>query len=85
MRLRFSDSFKRDYRRLPVSVQMLIDKQLLFLVENERHPSLKTKKMAGYLSVWEGRVSGGYRFTFQVDGDLIIVRRAGTHDILRHP
>lgn len=36
-------------------------------------------------NIWEGRVTGGYRFTFQIEGDVYILRKVGTHDILKKP
>jgi hypothetical protein len=35
--------------------------------------------------IWEGRITQGYRFTFQIVGDIYLLRRIGTHDILRRP
>lgn len=35
--------------------------------------------------IWEGRVSRDYRFTFQIIGDIYLMRRIGTHDVLRRP
>jgi hypothetical protein len=33
--------------------------------------------------VWEARISYSYRMTFVWEGDLIILRRVGAHDILK--
>jgi hypothetical protein len=30
-------------------------------------------------------VSRDYRFTFQIIGDIYLMRRIGTHDVLRRP
>jgi hypothetical protein len=35
--------------------------------------------------IWEARVTGGYRFTFVIEGDTYILRRVGAHDIERQP
>ena len=35
--------------------------------------------------IWEGRITKGYRFTFQVRQDTYLLRRIGTHDILAAP
>jgi hypothetical protein len=43
------------------------------------------KKMEGRQSIWEARITGGYRMTFQINGDTYLLRRAGTHDILKKP
>jgi len=55
------------------------------MLDNPKHPSLRTKKMEGYPSVWEVRITGGYRLTFRIEGDIYLLRRVGTHDILKRP
>ncbi|MBI2121804.1 MAG: hypothetical protein HYT98_01645 [Candidatus Sungbacteria bacterium] len=85
MEIQLTKSFERDYRDLPVSIQKRLDKQLAYLLENSRRFSLGIKKMEGHSSVWEGRISRQWRFTFQISGNRYIMRRAGTHAILRTP
>ena len=81
MRLVFALPFQRDYRSLPAEVQRALDKALKFLLENPRHRSLRAKKIPG-TEIWYARVSRAYRFTFQLEADVIMLRRAGTHAIL---
>jgi len=81
----FSKSFKRAYKVLPKDIQTQVDKQLTALLENPGHPSLHIKKMEGHPSIWEARITAGYRITFQVDGDTYLLRRVGSHDILKRP
>jgi len=85
MKLFFSRSFIRDYRALPESIQKATDKQLGLFLNDWRHPSLNVKKMHDPRNIWEGRITKGYRFTFQIQEDICILRRLGTHDILRKP
>jgi len=85
MRLLFTKNFVRDYRRLSQEIQAAVDKQLEFLLANPQHPSLNVKKMNDPRQIWEGRIMGGYRYTFQIEDDLYIMRKVGTHDILRKP
>ncbi len=77
-----SHSFERDFVSLPEHVQELAEKAIRRLAENPRHPSLRVKKMKGLKGVWEGRVTRGYRFTFNWQGEIITLRKVGTHDIL---
>jgi len=35
--------------------------------------------------IWEGRITKSYRFTYQIEGDTYVLRRVGTHDILKNP
>jgi mRNA-degrading endonuclease RelE of RelBE toxin-antitoxin system len=85
MKLAFSKRFIKDYRRLPASIQKAADKQLERLLSDFHHPSLNTKKMQDPRDIWEGRVTKGYRFTFQIYDDLYFLRRIGTHDLLKKP
>ena len=85
MFIRRLDSFKDDFQKLPEEIKKRVEKQLRFLVQNHHHPSLRTKKMSDPRNIWEGRITKGYRFTFQIENDTYILRRIGTHDILRKP
>jgi len=85
MKLLFTKSFVRDYRKLPERIQAAVDKQLGLLLSNQQHPSLNIKKMQDPRDIWEGRVTESYRFTFQIEGDTYILRKVGTHDTLKKP
>ena len=85
MKLLFTKTFVRDYRKLPQSLQAAVDKQLELLLSNPNHPSLNIKKMNDPRNIWEGRVTVSYRFTFQVQDDIYILRKVGTHDMLKNP
>ncbi|MFH1025991.1 MAG: type II toxin-antitoxin system mRNA interferase toxin, RelE/StbE family [Nitrospirota bacterium] len=95
MKVSFTKPFKGDYHALPKEIQELINKQtqeliskqIAHLMENPHHPSLRIKKMEGHESVWEARVTKGYRMTFHihVHGDTCLLRRVGTHSILKRP
>lgn len=78
-------SFEHDVIRLPSTVQTRFAKQLDFFLDNPFHPSLHTKKMGGTSDIWEARVTKGYRFTFSVQSQMCVLRRIGTHNILRNP
>jgi len=83
MKVAFTKPFKKDYQGLPENIQKQINEQIMRLLDNPKHPSLRIKKMEGRQSIWEARITGGYRMTFQIIGDTYLLRRAGTHDILR--
>jgi mRNA-degrading endonuclease RelE of RelBE toxin-antitoxin system len=85
MRLFFAESFVKDYKALPDHLQKAVDGKLKLLLSSQRHPSLNIKKMQDPRNIWEGRITKGYRFTFQIEGEVFILRRLGTHDILRTP
>lgn len=85
MKIILAKPFKDDFRKLPKNVQRRTERVLQLLVDNSRHPSLYTKKMEGVNNIWETRVTYHYRLTFQVSTEVLILRRVGTHDILRKP
>ena len=81
MKVVYTEPFKKDYGELPTQIQWALDKALKFLLENPRHPSLQARKLPG-TSIWYACVTRACRFTFQFTDDSIILRRAGTHDVL---
>ncbi len=85
MQLFRTERFKKDFKRLPREVHERTGKALELFLENPRHPSLHAKKMEGAPDIWELRVSDNYRITFQLVEDGILLRRIGTHNILRTP
>ncbi len=85
MTIRRTDIFLRQYRYLPPYIQKKADRQLVRLLSDLRHPGLYAKKMAGHDDIWEARIDIHHRFTFQIVGDIVILRRIGPHDILRTP
>ncbi len=85
MRLVLTHSFIRDYQGLPEQLQKVVDGKLPLLIKNPRHPSLRLKKMQDPRDIWEGRITKGYRFTFHWLEDSFILRRIGTHVILKTP
>lgn len=78
--------FKKDFKALPDGIQDAARKAFLLFRQNPRHPSLRIKKMEGFESIWEGRITLGYVFTFQWDVDpdtrepIAVFRRIGKHD-----
>lgn len=85
MKIAFTAPFLNDYKGLSVRLQEQADKQITRLIENPNHPSLRIKKMEGHRSIWEARVTKGYRMTFEIKNDTFLLRRVGTHDILKKP
>jgi mRNA-degrading endonuclease RelE of RelBE toxin-antitoxin system len=85
MKLLFTENFVREHRKLPQQIQKVTDKQLGLLLSNAQRPFLCIKKMQDHRNIWEGRVTESYRFTFQIEEDIYILRKVGTHDILKKP
>jgi len=86
----FTNTFLRDYQRLPPRIQQRFDKALRLLLTDVRHPSLRAKKMEGMRDpegrdIWEARVTQAFRFTFVMEGETCLLRHIGPHDMLRRP
>ena len=75
--------FKKDFKGLPSNVQEQAAKTLEMFLANSRYPALRIKKMEGAPGIWEMRVSDNYRITFQFVDEGILLRRIGSHNILR--
>lgn len=85
MKLHPTKTFAKNFRKLPEEIKKATHKQLKLLLSNPQHPSLNIKKMQDPRNIWEARVNESYRFTFQIEDDTYILRKVGTHDILRMP
>ncbi len=85
MHIEATQTFLKLYKRLPPDIKEKTKKALEFLEVNPSHPSLSHKKMAGHEDIYELRVSGNYRITYQRIGDIGYLRKVGTHDLLRNP
>ena len=82
MQLIQTTHFKRDYKRLPASIQKRTDEKLTLLVQNVSHPSLRAKRVQKYKGVFEGSITRDCRFFFQITTEGYILLRIGKHDIL---
>ncbi|MDA2922764.1 hypothetical protein MYX07_05885 [Patescibacteria group bacterium AH-259-L07] len=80
MKVRYTSTFQHGFKTLPKDIQKQAEKQLQFLFTNLHHPSLRAKKAQGTTSIWEARVSKGYRFTFQKENDVFVLRKIGKHN-----
>jgi len=85
MQLLRTERFKKDFKRLPREIQHKLPEALERFMTNPRHPSLQVKKMEDVRDIWEMRVTQSYRVTFQFVQEGVLLRRVGTHDVLRQP
>lgn len=75
----FSPNFKKQYKRLPQNIQRKFTKKLQILLDNYKHPSLRTHKMGG-TDKYEARIDLHYRFTFEISNGSLLLRNIGPHD-----
>lgn len=80
MRIRRADRFLRSYTDAPAEIQRAVDRKIAFLLQNLRHPSLRTKKYDEARDIWQARITGDWRFYFRIQGDTYILL-----DMIPHP
>lgn len=73
MRLRYTDRFSRQYADAPIPIQIAFDRKAVLLAQNLRHPSLRAKKYDETRDIWQARVTRGWRFFFQIEGDTYTI------------
>lgn len=78
---RFSKKFKKQYQSMPKEIRQLFNEKLALFLEDMSHPSLRVKKIQGTANGWEGSVTMKYRFTFHFEGEAVVFRAIGTHDL----
>ncbi len=81
--LHLTRTFERLFKRLPKEIQNQAYEKLAIFLEDPSHPSLRVKRMKGTAAIWELSVTMNYRVTFEQDAERILLRRLGTHDVLR--
>ena len=64
----------------PIDVRKAFFKQVKFLQQDLRHPSLRAKKYDETRDRWQARVNKDWRFYFNITDDTYIIR-----DIIPHP
>jgi mRNA interferase RelE/StbE len=86
MTITLSRRFESAYKSLPPSVQSRVDRAIRLLAQNPRHPGLGVRLVRGRPrgeQIFEARVNGGRRVTFNWEGDVITLRNVGPHDVVR--
>lgn len=80
MRIARTVRFKKAWKELDEDEKELARKAITNLANDMRYPALRVKKIQGAKGIWEARASRSLRITFQVVGDLVILRNIGHHD-----
>lgn len=86
VRVTFTPSFKKRLRKKPMQMQAAIVECVRRVIEDPRHPGLRTHRLRGTPGVWEASVDRGNRLTFHREpGGGLVFRNHCHHDILRTP
>lgn len=72
--------FDEDYSALSLAIKKKTNKQLEFLVNNFRHPSLRCKKYDEDSDIWQARIDRDWRFYFKIEKDFYVLLT-----IIKHP
>jgi mRNA interferase RelE/StbE len=82
----FTEQFEQTYEKLTSVDKQSVRKALAQLGSNLKHPGLHVKKMEGSKDIWEARSSKRLRMTFEITGEIIVMRNVGEHDrVLKKP
>jgi hypothetical protein len=86
MNVYYSELFDDKGKELPVEVRRALKNKLELLLENPRHPSLRSKKIQGQDNIFDSSITINIRMTWQYTGDGILLRNIGAHDqTLKNP
>lgn len=77
--------FDRSFGRLPKAVQEQTLAKLALFRRDTAHPSMRVKRIQGTDDLWEMSITMNYRIILAFDAEVVMLRRIGTHDILRNP
>ena len=80
--IKLTERVRQDYQRLAKPVQKKFRKQLRFLAENPRHPSLRIHRIRGSNGYWEFYLDSSYRCVFRRDSNIYYLIAAGPHNVI---
>lgn len=80
MKAYFTPHFQRSYQKLTKEVQRALDKQVVYLLEDVRYPSLRAKKFDEKQNIWQMRVTSDYRAYFEIKEGVFIFYEVRVHD-----
>lgn len=79
LNIKFTKQSQDTYKKLQTNIRKKLEKQVLLLSTNFRHPSLRAKKM-GAMNRFEARIDRKYRFTFILEKETVTILTIGPHD-----
>ena len=86
MNIYYSELFVEKTKLLSIEARRALKNKLELMIENPRHPSLRTKKIQGQDNIFEASITMGIRITWQYTEDGVLLRNIGEHDrTLKNP
>ena len=80
MNIYFSNLFLENVNHLPIEAKKALRKKLDLLVDNPKHPSLRTKKIKGTKDIFEASINMDIMITWEFYEDDILLRNIGRLD-----
>ena len=80
--IELTERVRKDYQAFPKPIQKKFKKQLRFLTENPRHPSLRIHRIRGSSDYWEFYIDAAYRCVFRREGNVYYLIAAGPHKVI---
>ena len=80
MKIEHTLQIRREVQKFPKGIREKFYKQVEFLKNDLRHPSLRAKKYDEARGLWQARVTLSWRFYFTIDGETYTL-----HTIRAHP
>ncbi len=80
----FSEKFQKQFQKLPPEIQELVPKKLTDLKKQPFPAGLKFEKLKGYRrpDIYTIHVTGNYKISFEIIGNLAQLRCVGNHDTI---
>lgn len=75
----FTNKFKKQFRKLPQTLQHRFNSKLPILLSNPKHSGFHSRRMRG-VNQFEARLTEHYRFTYAVVENGIWLLTIGPHD-----
>ena len=79
MRIDYTEHTLDHLKSAPVLVRKAFYKQIKFLGQNIRHPSLHAKKYDEATGLWQARITQSWRFYFVIKADEYIIVAIKNH------
>lgn len=75
----FTNKFRKQFKKLPQTLQKRFNNKLSVLLANPHHPGFHSRKMGG-INNFEARLTEHYRFTYAIVENEIWLLTIGSHD-----
>jgi len=80
MNLDYTPKFNKNFEQFPKNIREKFYKQVNFLLNNLRHPSLHAKRFEESTGLWQARVDKSVRFYFLIKKDMYVLIDIRYHD-----